>query len=351
MRTISVADVVNEFKKYLEDDSFILEIERDRKCKYYYTDNYNGIMSVEWFIRHDRNKYIELEAVKVDKQEYEGLKREDLEYRYNEILKCKENGLFIKDLVFLKLYENYRNYENGECDLNSEIDVVDGIIGCDRDGESYYVNDMNKLFKDCVNAMYDGFGTRDEGRPPINFPLFPDDIIDYYFVVDEWGFSGGYSKIKKKKKMDYKAMVYAADEYLDSFIYSLDYPKFVMQKSNKHTPVKLVTDCNVFNKLESSEVYQFIDFNKYKKSEELADAILHNFFFDVRSKVLKALIKNREDKDFMNKYMELSLDDFRMNEDMTLEIVAHKEFYEECGIEIDKTRKETVYEAEKINER
>jgi len=71
----------------------------------------------------------------------------------------------------------------------------------------------------------------------------------------------------------------------------------------------------------------------------------------VRSKVLKALIKNREDKDFMNKYMELSLDDFRMNEDMTLEIVAHKEFYEECGIEIDKTRKETVYEAEKINER
>ena len=365
-RTISVKKVVEVFDNYLNNtEDFVSEnsssMFADRK--FFYTNDYKGNIP---------QKCGDDEIIKLSRSEFIELKKQNLEDVYNKInSNYSQHGykLLIRELLFKKVYECYMDYKNGKIGLNDELDVIEDIVGCDKQSDSYYINTVNELFKNCINATYDinyGDGAID---------LFPDRIDDEYFK--EYGYC---------EKEEYDLMIRAADGYLEYEYYKLGgFHSAVEDETNYYGIVEvdipeeitkqfLDRDSGhyIYENLKGTEIYDFgIGSNEEEEENNwyiIAEELVCDFW-DIRHECMKVLsyitkLENGEtegiDKEFIQwyenmellgngfreQYDKLSLEDFEMTDDRKLKIVNNQEIYRLFGIDEKYLECETELETE-----
>lgn len=297
-------------------------------------------------------------------------KRKQLEKMYNIInssYTLHGYNLSIKELLFKKIYECYMQYENGEIGLEDELDSIEYVIGCDKYSKDYYINTVDELFKNCVNAMYN------ESYGEEAFNLFPDFIDKEYFVncydYDE----------EPEEAIDYGIMTSAAEAYLRQEFYKINTLHSVINREEESVdfmgikteriPDEIINQfLDEYSDLKGTEVYDFgigLDKEEGDNWWDEAEFLLADFW-KVRLKIMEALyvitkMENGEADEksvewydrakllnmgFREQYNKLSLDDFKMTDDFRLKIVNNQEVYKLFGIDEKYLECETELEEE-----
>lgn len=302
-----------------------------------------------------------------------------LEFHYNE--NYLKSGASIGELLYHKIYNVYNHYLRGKLSLEDEIEMTGDVFGYDKYKRYYYIWSMNTIFTRSLDYVI--LPAKDSSNKDVN--LFSSELKwDDFNVVNKGEVMGTDRESKDYELLHEKIEQYILNEYylLNSFQ--------EMMKDNIESNIDIEPDIMrdfvdpaseyyVFKNLNGDDVYNLLDIkhsaevlDKLREGGHEEDEDVKEFLGDISIKVddmIRELYwdihhtcyayydkfkKCREGKesepdvvewykrclaldiDYEKLYNKLSLNDFMICNDMSIEIVNNWDVYRQFGIEVDK---------------